>query len=46
MSESSEDETSTVYRAGAVSTPSISNVSFSISRAARLASFLNEKGSV
>ncbi len=35
-----------VYSAGAVLMPSISNVSFSISRVARLASFLNENGCV
>ena len=46
MTASSSAETRIVYRAGAVSTPSITNVSFSISLTARLASFLNEKGSV
>ena len=35
-----------VYSAGAVFMPSISNVSFSISRVARFASFLKENGAV
>ena len=46
MRESSVPETSTVKRAGAVSTPSMTKVSFSISCAARFASLLNEKGAV
>ena len=44
MTASSLAETSTVKSAGAVSTPSITKVSSSISRTARFASRLNEKG--